>query len=1041
MVRANYKRSSKVRSFLKRAKSAAVAAAFVGIQTFAPLALLLNPATAHAAVNQPVANPTLTQSCGLDIAIVIDRSSSINNGELTQMKSAMTDFTNALAGTPTQFSVTSFGTSASVLQGFTANTATVNAAINGIPNTPISPNPQYTNWEDGLIKANSTLPNRTNPNLILFASDGDPTISSAGPFDNDQPNAHLAPAVTQADSIKSGGSRILALGIGFSTTTRLQAISGPNVNTGNVLTSDVITSEFDELADDLATFAKQTCGGTITTKKIIDQDGDLNTKGDQTPGQNWTFDINGTPSNPAPAVTGVSGQTVAVKVDAGTYSVNETPQAGYDLIYASCDGAASNGSVQGNSVVGVSVANENIVSCVFINKPSKGSVKVNKQVDADGNGIYEGGNTEANNLGFRWALDGSGSNTMGSTVSNASTGNHNVSENNIAGYHFTGWYPTANSAQQSCSNPQGTTLPVAVSVTANQTAEITLCNARDTGTLKVKKKVVNNNGGTATADDFTLHVKQGASDVSGSPASGSASGTSYSLPTGTYSVSEGVKSGYTQTELKCVDQANDQVVAHPVVLGANQTVVCTITNDDQAGKITVNKSVSNPYGTPLAPTAFPLFVDGNSVTHGVATQFDAGVHVISENQQAGYQFTGVSGDCTYDKGIISLLLSLDGDANCTVNNQAIQPKLKVKKVVINDNSGTRTASDFTMVVSGNSASLPNFPGSSSYVSVGLNEGSYNVDELEHEGYTQTRSGGCTGTIALGETKYCTIINNDIPHPSIQVEKSGPATAHEGDVVVYNFTVTNTGDTKLKNVGIDDDIAENELCGDTELDPGESTYCTATYTIPTQQSADVTNTVTASGTDCDDTTVTDTDTHTLDVLHASIKAVKDGPASALAGSTVTYTFTVTNTGDVPVGELTVVDSITGSANYVSGDTNLNDQLDLTETWVYKANYTIPANQTANVDNTVKACGYEAEEDEEIILYRLENIIIDQPKEERDPVCAQDSHSLSIGKVLAASTPAVLAETGQSYAKVLTAISVVSMTLLIALLGLAPRKSEN
>jgi hypothetical protein len=108
---------------------------------------------------------------------------------------------------------------------------------------------------------------------------------------------------------------MLALGIGLTggSLDRLKAISGPNANTGNVLTSDVITTDFSQLAASLATFASQTCGGTITTTKYIDADGNLNTTNDQTlAGAGWTFDINGG-SNPAATQTDATGKTPAGK--------------------------------------------------------------------------------------------------------------------------------------------------------------------------------------------------------------------------------------------------------------------------------------------------------------------------------------------------------------------------------------------------------------------------------------------------------------------------------------------------------------------------------------------------------------------------------------------------------------------------------------------------------------------------------------------------------------------------------------------------------
>ncbi|KAA0237921.1 MAG: VWA domain-containing protein [Chlorobiota bacterium] len=75
-------------------------------------------------------NPSLGQACGLDIALIVDNSTSISESELNTMKSAMTAFTSAFAGTPTEFSVSRFATTATVLQGFTANLTDVNNAIN-----------------------------------------------------------------------------------------------------------------------------------------------------------------------------------------------------------------------------------------------------------------------------------------------------------------------------------------------------------------------------------------------------------------------------------------------------------------------------------------------------------------------------------------------------------------------------------------------------------------------------------------------------------------------------------------------------------------------------------------------------------------------------------------------------------------------------------------------------------------------------------------------------------------------------------------------
>jgi len=199
-----------------------------------------------------------SQVCGLggfDIALVIDNSSSINASELTQMKNAMIAFTTALSGTSTQFSVIRFATTAEVVQPFTNNISQVNNAISSI--TGGGSTGGSTNWQDGLVKAQSTFPNRSNSDLIIFASDGNPNRTGTS-GDHVNESVAVADAVVIANAIKTGGAKILALGIGDQLNTKnLQSISGPKVGTD--LNADVIISDFDTLAADLAAFTANTC--------------------------------------------------------------------------------------------------------------------------------------------------------------------------------------------------------------------------------------------------------------------------------------------------------------------------------------------------------------------------------------------------------------------------------------------------------------------------------------------------------------------------------------------------------------------------------------------------------------------------------------------------------------------------------------------------------------------------------------------------------------------------------------------------------------
>jgi len=103
-------------------------------------------------------------------------------------------------------------------------------------------------------------------------------------------------------------------------------------------------------------------------------------------------------------------------------------------------------------------------------------------------------------------------------------------------------------------------------------------------------------------------------------------------------------------------------------------------------------------------------------------------------------------------------------ANAMANKfqQIIQPKLTVIKHVINDNGGTMTADKFSITVTGtNVAPSATFPGAESPgTTVTLDAGSYSVDETAVAGYTKTLGADCSGTIANGESKTCTITNDD-----------------------------------------------------------------------------------------------------------------------------------------------------------------------------------------------------------------------------------------------------------------------------------------
>ncbi|MFJ8434693.1 GEVED domain-containing protein [Kitasatospora sp. NPDC094019] len=147
----------------------------------------------------------------------------------------------------------------------------------------------------------------------------------------------------------------------------------------------------------------------------------------------------------------------------------------------------------------------------------------------------------------------------------------------------------------------------------------------------------------------------------------------------------------------------------------------------------------------------------------------------------------------------------------------------------------------------------------------------------------------------------------------------------GEDITYTFTVTNTGNTTLTDVGVTETEwtgsgpAPKATCPAGPLAPGAATTCTATYTI-TQQDADrgtLRNSATATGTPPGGLPPVTSPPDSVLVPHDSRPALtlekKAEPATvSKAGEQVVYTFTITNTGNVTLTDLKVGEtSFTGS----------------------------------------------------------------------------------------------------------------------------------
>jgi uncharacterized repeat protein (TIGR01451 family) len=124
---------------------------------------------------------------------------------------------------------------------------------------------------------------------------------------------------------------------------------------------------------------------------------------------------------------------------------------------------------------------------------------------------------------------------------------------------------------------------------------------------------------------------------------------------------------------------------------------------------------------------------------------------------------------------------------------------------------------------------------------------------------------------------------DLIHPDILIIKTvNPQSGEPGDIVTYTYEVTNTGDTTLFGISVDDDVIGH--IGDIgHLDAGDSATLTKDFELPDQQGdLPLVNVGTATGTDVLGTSVSDEDNAGVTILRAENPPTPP-PPTAFTGS--------------------------------------------------------------------------------------------------------------------------------------------------------------
>src|SRR4051812_10509797 len=203
--------------------------------------------------------------------------------------------------------------------------------------------------------------------------------------------------------------------------------------------------------------------------------------------------------------------------------------------------------------------------------------------------------------------------------------------------------------------------------------------------------------------------------------------------------------------------------------------------------------------------------------------------------------------------------------------------------------------------------------------------------------------------------YARMINS-----SVDIKKSGPDTAHEGDTVTYEYEVHNPSSQSAYDTVLDNVVVTDDKCGPVagpfqnnqpvpsgeKLDPGETWYYSCTYVVPAGSPNKLTNTGKVTAKDEAGGAVSQTATHTVEIQHPSFTVKKEGPGTVKAGAPFQWKITLTNTGNSALSVALTDEGCTGADQTVTlGDA---DDSDPSQKTVYCSD-TAPNDKTTSAEN--------------------------------------------------------------------------------------------